>query len=51
MRGGKTLFAAVEPQDSAAMTSEELAALAPEYPRWMVDRQSSGRVPGPHKAG
>lgn len=39
-----------------ALTEEELAALetasalAPEYPRWMVDRQNTGRVPQGHAA-
>lgn len=31
-------------------TLEQASALAPEYPRWMVDRQNSARVPPPHKA-
>jgi aryl-alcohol dehydrogenase-like predicted oxidoreductase len=36
--------------DLAAL--EKASALAPEYPRWMVDRQNSARVPQPHaKAG
>ena len=35
-------------EDLAAL--ETATALAPEYPRWMVDRQSAGRVPAPHVA-
>jgi aryl-alcohol dehydrogenase-like predicted oxidoreductase len=31
--------------DLAAL--DKASALAPEYPRWMVDRQSTGRVPEP----
>jgi diketogulonate reductase-like aldo/keto reductase len=31
---------------------EKASALRPEYPRWMVDRQNSARVPQPFaKAG
>ena len=26
---------------------DELSALAPEYPGWMLARQAEGRVPGP----
>jgi len=39
------------------LSGDELAALdtatalAPEYPRWMVDRFNSGRVPAPRAAG
>lgn len=44
-------IAAVELQlsqdDVAAL--DKASALAPEYPRWMVDRQNSARVPEPHK--
>jgi aryl-alcohol dehydrogenase-like predicted oxidoreductase len=31
--------------DLAAL--DKASALAPEYPRWMIDRQNSARVPGP----
>jgi diketogulonate reductase-like aldo/keto reductase len=58
--GGKTAeqladnIAAAELQlsqdDLAAL--EKASALAPEYPRWMIDRQNSARVPQPFtKAG
>ena len=35
-------------EDLAAL--ETASALAPEYPRWMVDRQNAGRVPEAHPA-
>jgi aryl-alcohol dehydrogenase-like predicted oxidoreductase len=39
---------ALSQDDLAAL--DKATALTPEYPRWMVDRFSSGRVPQPFKA-
>jgi aryl-alcohol dehydrogenase-like predicted oxidoreductase len=36
----------LSPDDLAAL--DKASAPAPEYPRWMVDRQNSARVPQPY---
>ena len=36
---------ALEPEEIAAL--DQVSALKPEYPQWMLARQAEGRVPGP----